>query len=75
VRAAYDAVAGVFATVADRYDFEIVFTDNHSTDQTFSRISEIAKLDPRVRNRNYSQKIFNLYTPVHEIDVRLKAAT
>jgi glycosyltransferase involved in cell wall biosynthesis len=49
VRAAYDAVVAVFAAIADRYDFEIIFTDNHSTDRTFSRITEIAKLDPRVR--------------------------
>jgi dolichol-phosphate mannosyltransferase len=49
VTAAYDAVATVFATIADRYDFEIIFTDNHSTDRTFQRITEIAKHDPRVR--------------------------
>jgi glycosyltransferase involved in cell wall biosynthesis len=49
VRTAYDAVIAVFTTIADRYDFEIIFTDNHSTDRTFSRVTEIAKLDPRVR--------------------------
>jgi glycosyltransferase involved in cell wall biosynthesis len=49
VAAAYGAVAEVFATTADRYDFEIIFTDNHSSDATFERIADIAKSDSRVR--------------------------
>lgn len=49
VDAAYAAVEAVFATLTPRYDFEIVFTDNHSSDCTFQRIAEIAKSDPRVR--------------------------
>jgi polyisoprenyl-phosphate glycosyltransferase len=49
VVAAYDAVTAVFASIADRYDFEIIFTDNHSSDRTFERIAEIAKSDQRVR--------------------------
>lgn len=49
VAAAYHAVAAVFATIADRYDFEIIFTDNHSSDTTFERIADIAKSDQRVR--------------------------
>jgi glycosyltransferase involved in cell wall biosynthesis len=49
VGAAYDAVASVFAGLAGRYDFEIIFTDNHSSDQTFQRIAEIVDRDSRVR--------------------------
>ena len=49
VRAAYDAVVKVFDTLGRGYSFEIVFTDNHSTDQTFVRIAEIAEHDPRIR--------------------------
>jgi polyisoprenyl-phosphate glycosyltransferase len=49
VHAAYEAVAGVFAALKDRYEFEIVFTDNHSTDRTFSQIIDVASKDPRVR--------------------------
>lgn len=49
VRAAYDAVADVFGQMSDRYDFEIVFTDNHSTDDTFAEIAKIAAVDIRVR--------------------------
>jgi polyisoprenyl-phosphate glycosyltransferase len=49
VRAAYDAVVKVFSDLEGRYEFEIVFTDNHSSDDTFSRIVDLAKTDPRVR--------------------------
>lgn len=49
VRAAYDAVKNVFATIEHAYDFEIIFTDNHSSDQTIARIADIASGDPRVR--------------------------
>jgi glycosyltransferase involved in cell wall biosynthesis len=49
VVAARDAVTAVFATISDRYDFEIIFTDNHSFDKTFERIADLAKSDRRVR--------------------------
>jgi glycosyltransferase involved in cell wall biosynthesis len=49
VRSAYEAVAEVFSDLNGRYEFEIVFTDNHSSDDTFDRISAIAASDPRVR--------------------------
>jgi glycosyltransferase involved in cell wall biosynthesis len=49
VAAAYTAVADVFSALTPHYDFEIVFTDNHSSDRTFERIVDIANLDPRVR--------------------------
>jgi dolichol-phosphate mannosyltransferase len=49
VRAAYESVARVFDGLKGRCEFEIIFTDNHSLDQTFARIAEIAKVDPRVR--------------------------
>jgi glycosyltransferase involved in cell wall biosynthesis len=55
VVAAYDAVVAVFATLSDRYDFEIIFTDNHSSDGTFERISEIARSDQRVRGVRFAR--------------------
>ncbi len=33
----------------DKYRFEFLFTDNHSTDRTFSKLSQIAAHDPDVR--------------------------
>ena len=54
---AYRAVVDQFDKLADRFDLEILFTDNHSTDQTFSRLEAIAKGDRRVKiirfSRNY----------------------
>ncbi|MDD3019697.1 MAG: glycosyltransferase family 2 protein [Alphaproteobacteria bacterium] len=47
---AYAAVAYVFDnTLGGKYDWEIVFTDNHSEDRTFAKIEEIASQDKRVR--------------------------
>jgi polyisoprenyl-phosphate glycosyltransferase len=56
VKRAYDAIVGVFRNLKN-YDYEIVVTDNHSTDQTFMLLQEIAAHDPKVRvirfSRNY----------------------
>jgi glycosyltransferase involved in cell wall biosynthesis len=45
----YQAVNRALEPIADRYAWEFVFTDNHSTDDTFGKIERIAKRDPRVR--------------------------
>ncbi|MBI5162532.1 MAG: glycosyltransferase family 2 protein [Magnetospirillum sp.] len=53
--------------LADRYDFEIVFTDNHSTDDTFFLLQALAQQDPRVhvlrfsRNFGYQRSILTGY--------------
>jgi len=39
----------------DAYEFEFVFTDNHSTDGTFAALSEIAAQDSRVRVFSFSR--------------------
>lgn len=50
VSRAYAAVVELFeTTLAGKYDFEIVFTDNHSTDKTFAELEDLAQRDPRVR--------------------------
>ncbi|MCJ9729395.1 glycosyltransferase family 2 protein [Bradyrhizobium sp. PRIMUS42] len=49
IRRAYEAVRDVFEQMKDRYTFEIIFTDNHSTDASIAIISELAATDPRVR--------------------------
>jgi polyisoprenyl-phosphate glycosyltransferase len=49
IRRAYDAVRDVFEQMNDRYTFEIIFTDNHSTDNSSAIVSELAAGDPRVR--------------------------
>ena len=50
--------------VADRYHWEFVFTDNHSEDQTFELLTDIAKDDERVcvyrfsRNFGFQRSIY-----------------
>jgi glycosyltransferase involved in cell wall biosynthesis len=53
---AYAALTAIFETLP-QYDIEFVFTDNHSEDRTFERLSALAKTDRRVKvirfTRNY----------------------
>jgi dolichol-phosphate mannosyltransferase len=51
----YDALQPVLSRLSDRYDFEILFTDNHSTDSTFSAIERLAARDSRVRALRFSR--------------------
>ena len=66
VEKAYAAVVETFNGLPD-YDFEIVFTDNHSTDRTFGLLQQIAEKDARVRvirfsrNFGYSQSLLMAY--------------
>lgn len=39
----------------DNYDFEFVFTDNHSTDGTFELLAELAKSESRIRVIRFSR--------------------
>jgi len=53
----YRAVSDVFTGLGGKYAVEFVFTDNHSTDGTFSELQRMAAQDSNVRvirfNRNY----------------------
>jgi polyisoprenyl-phosphate glycosyltransferase len=51
----YRAVMLVMAQVSDRYDVELLFTDNRSTDRTFAKIEELAIRDHRVRGLRFSR--------------------
>lgn len=55
VRPFYDRVLPVMDALADRYDFEILFTDNHSEDATFDRLVELSNADHRVRVIRFSR--------------------
>ncbi|MBT7944184.1 MAG: glycosyltransferase [Alphaproteobacteria bacterium] len=50
-----EALNPVLAASSDRYHFEIIFTDNHSTDGTFAKLQEIAKDDGRIRALRFSR--------------------
>ena len=51
----YEAVTPIIKQCEDRYDFELIFTDNHSTDGTFSKLSELRDRDRRVRVFRFSR--------------------
>lgn len=59
----YARLNAALATLADRYDFEILFSDNRSTDKTVERVLELRAKDPRVqllslsRNFGYQHSI------------------
>lgn len=55
-RRAYEAIVDVFRGMTG-YDYEIIFTDNHSTDRTFEILQEIACNDRRVRVIRFSRNI------------------
>ena len=55
VDALYEAVCPLMADLADRYDCELVFTDNHSADRTFEKLGHLAASDNRVRVFRFSR--------------------
>jgi glycosyltransferase involved in cell wall biosynthesis len=55
VDAFYDAVTRVAGKIQDAYEFEFVFTDNHSEDRTFLLLKQLAAKDPRVRIFRFSR--------------------
>ena len=64
----YKAVSDVIALLEPEYQFEIIFTDNDSTDTTRARIVALMEQDPRVRyiklsrNFGYQRSIWTGYT-------------
>ena len=51
----YDRVSKVIKKLSKEYDFEIIFTDNCSTDNTFKKLEEFAKKDSRIRVFSFSK--------------------
>lgn len=51
----YDRVKEVIVPLADQYDFELIFTDNHSEDNSFQIIKMIAEKDTRVKVARFSR--------------------
>lgn len=51
----YKAVLPIINDCTSQYDFELVFTDNHSTDSTFAKLGELREIDHRVRVFRFSR--------------------
>ncbi len=51
----YEALKPVIESCSVKYDFEFVFTDNHSTDSTYTKLLSLAALDSRVRIFRFSR--------------------
>lgn len=51
----YEAVVPIIDQYSDHYDFEFVFTDNHSTDSTFAKLHGLRGRDQRVRVFRFSR--------------------
>jgi glycosyltransferase involved in cell wall biosynthesis len=51
----HETVSAQLEPLSSFYDFEFVFTDNHSTDTTFALLRELAQRDPRVRAYRFSR--------------------
>ncbi|MBX7492751.1 glycosyltransferase family 2 protein [Qipengyuania sp. 1NDW9] len=54
VERAYSSIVTTFDRLPD-YDYEIIFTDNHSTDRTFELLEGIARKDPKVKVIRFSR--------------------
>ncbi len=67
VAAFYADVRRVIDPLADQYEFEFVFTDNHSTDRTPDLLRDLCRTDSRVRafrfsrNFGYQRSILTAY--------------
>jgi dolichol-phosphate mannosyltransferase len=64
----YVEVNKALEPLSEEYDFEFVFTDNHSTDQTFTILRQLALRDPRIsvyrfsKNFGYQRSIMTGYS-------------
>lgn len=64
----YERVQGVICSLSDSYEFELIFTDNHSKDNSFRILKELAEKDQRVkvirfsRNFGYQRSIYTGYS-------------
>lgn len=57
IQHAYERLVPVLDGLADRFDFEIVFMDNHSSDGTFAELKALTERDPRVRVIRFARNV------------------
>lgn len=55
--ALYDRLCRLSETLAGSYELEFVFSDNHSSDGTWDRLSQLAASDPRVKAIRFHKNV------------------
>lgn len=60
----YSEMLRVIEPMSPSFDFEFIFTDNHSTDKTFEIISELSAKDSRIRAARFSRN-FGYQRSIH----------
>ena len=55
IRPLYDRLSRLMQELSDRFDFELLFTDNHSDDATFERLAALSLEDQRIRVIRFSR--------------------
>jgi glycosyltransferase involved in cell wall biosynthesis len=55
IRPLFERLHPILEQLSDRFRFEFVVTDNHSTDRTFAVLQQAAAADPRVRVFRFSR--------------------
>ena len=58
IRNLYDRLVNVVEKISDQYRFEFLFTDNHSTDDTFMILKDLAAKDKRIKVIRFTKKNF-----------------
>jgi glycosyltransferase involved in cell wall biosynthesis len=51
----YARIEPILAALSERFRFEFVFTDNHSTDRTYALLAQLAAKDERIRVFRFSK--------------------
>ena len=55
IKIAYDAITAVMLDMHEKYDYELLFTDNHSTDNTFEILKQLSQTDNHIRVLRFSR--------------------
>jgi glycosyltransferase involved in cell wall biosynthesis len=63
----YDRISCVIEPLSGRYQFEIIFIDNRSEDETAARIEQICRKDPRVRLIVNARNFGQVRSPTHAL--------
>src|SRR5262249_42479092 len=64
----YEAVNRTLAQIAERHQWEFVFTDNCSTDRTFETLEQLAGRDSRVRSMGALYEPGTFFPELNEAD-------